>query len=315
MEENWLAGFSLAGKKIYVAGHRGMVGSAVVRRLESENCEILTNDLDLREQAHVRAWFAQNKPDVVVIAAAKVGGIKANADFPADFIYDNLMIEANVIHAAHEARVEKLLFLGSSCIYPKHAAQPMKEDALLSGALEKTNEAYAVAKIAGVKLCQAYRKQYGRDFISAMPCNLYGPGDKFDENTSHVIPALMMKAAEAKHVLTVWGSGEPLREFLYADDLADALLFLLKNYSGDRQVNIGSGEEISIRALAEKIAAIAGFRGKIAFDTAMPDGAPRKLVDSSRLFAAGWKPKTSLDEGLRATYLSYKDQTRHEKAA
>ncbi|MCB1720670.1 MAG: GDP-L-fucose synthase [Rhodospirillales bacterium] len=305
----------MSGKRVWVAGHGGMVGAALVAWLQSENCEIFMvsrEGLDLRDQAATRAWIAHNRPDVIVIAAAKVGGILANSTYPADFLYDNMMIEANIIHAAHEASVEKLLFLGSSCIYPKEAAQPIGEDALLTGALEPTNEAYAVAKIAGVKLCQAYREQYGRDFISAMPCNLYGPGDTFDEQGSHVIPALMMKAHAAKEagadVLEVWGSGAPLREFLYVDDLADALVFLLKNYSGAMPVNIGAGEDMSIRELAEIVSETVGFTGYIAFDSSKPDGTHRKLMDSSRIRNAGWKAKTAFREGLSQTYQWYCEQ-------
>ncbi|MEZ5814200.1 MAG: GDP-L-fucose synthase [Alphaproteobacteria bacterium] len=307
MEDGWLdTPFDLSGKRVWVAGHRGMVGGALCRRLQSEDCEVVTSDFDLREQAAVHGWMGENKPDVVVIAAAKVGGILANDTYPADFLYDNLMIEANIIHAAHEAGVEKLLFLGSSCIYPKEAAQPLLEDALLGGALEPTNEAYAIAKIAGIKLCEAYRKQYGRDFISAMPCNLYGPGDRFDEEGSHVIPALIMKAHGAKErgaeALVVWGSGKPLREFLYVDDLAEALVFMLKRYSGVQHVNIGAGEDISISDLAVMIAGVVGFEGGIVFDTNKPDGMFRKLMDSGRIRKAGWEPKTGLEEGLALSY-------------
>ena len=318
MVDGWLeAPYDLSGKRVWVAGHGGMVGAALVVRLRSEDCEILTvsrEGLDLRDQAATRAWIVQNKPDVVIIAAAKVGGILANSTYPADFLYDNMMIEANIIHAAHEAGVEKLLFLGSSCIYPKEAAQPIGEDALLTGALEPTNEAYAVAKIAGIKLCQAYREQYGRDFISAMPCNLYGPGDTFDEQGSHVIPALMMKAHAAKEIgadiFEVWGSGTPLREFLYVDDLADGLVFLLKNYSGTMPVNIGVGEDISIRELAVIISETVGFTVRIAFDSSKPDGAHRKLMDSSCIRNAGWTPKTTFQEGLSRTYQWYCEENK-----
>lgn len=258
--------FDLAGKRIFVAGHRGMVGSAVVRRLQTEDCEILTAGrevLDLRDQAATKAFFDRNRPEVVVLAAAKVGGILANDTYPADFLYDNLVIETNVIGAAFQAGVRKLLFLGSSCIYPKFAPQPIPEDALLTGALEPTNEWYALAKIAGIKLCDAYRKQYGADFISAMPSNLYGPGDNFDLRTSHVLPALMRKAHEAKlagaRSLEVWGTGTPRREFLYVDDLADALVFLLKHYSEPGHINVGTGEDVTIRELAELICRTVGF--------------------------------------------------------
>lgn len=314
--------FSLRNKKIWVAGHNGMVGSAVARRLQSEECEVLATpraDLDLRSQADVESWFGANSPDAVILAAARVGGIKANCDEPASFLYDNLMIEANVIHAAYGHGVKKLLFLGSSCIYPKLASQPIREEALLTGALETTNEFYAVAKIAGIKMCGSYRKQYGCDFISAMPCNLYGPGDTYDQSRSHVIPALIMKmhAAKIKNLpsIVLWGTGVPLREFLYVDDLADALVFLLKNYGGEGHVNVGSGHEISIMALAGEIAGIVGYGGKIMFDAAMPDGAPRKLMDSARLAGMGWKPHTGLREGLRAAYADYlKKADRHAAA-
>ncbi|SNS27853.1 GDP-L-fucose synthase [Sphingopyxis indica] len=304
----------LQGKKVFVAGHRGMVGSAVVRRLTSESCEILTaprDRLDLTDPAAVRAWMASHAPDIVVVAAAKVGGILANDSYPADFLYDNLMIEANLIHAAHEIGVEKLLFLGSSCIYPKLAAQPLTEDALLTGPLEATNEWYAIAKIAGIKLCQAYRKQHGRDFISAMPTNLYGPGDNFDLETSHVLPALIRKAHEAKRngddVLTIWGSGTPRREFLHADDCADALVFLLKNYSGYEHVNVGCGDDLSIRELAEMVAQTVGFEGRIVCDTSKPDGTPRKLMSIEKLAAMGWQPSIKLRDGIERTYRAYLD--------
>ncbi len=309
MADGWLdTPYGFAGKKTWVAGARGMVGSAVARKLQRE--DLLGDErFDLRDQGAVREWMQDSKPDVIVLAAAKVGGIKANHEQPAGFLYDNLMIEANVIHAAYEAGVEKLLFLGSSCIYPREAAQPMTEDALLTGPLEPTNEAYAIAKIAGLKLCEAYRKQYGCDFISAMPCNLYGPGDTFDAERSHVIPALMMKAHEAKmkdaDTLDVWGSGKPLREFLYVDDLADALVFLLENYSCEKPVNVGSGAEVSIAALAGMIARIVGFEGDLIFDASQPDGTPRKILDSARIVKAGWKPSTALEEGLRQTYEWY----------
>jgi GDP-L-fucose synthase len=302
--------FDLAGKRIWVAGHRGMVGSAVVRRLAREGAgEILTagrDDADLRRQTDVEAWMKNARPDVVVLAAAKVGGILANDSFPAEFLYDNLMIEANIIHTAAQVGVEKLLFLGSSCIYPKLAPQPITEDALLTGPLEPTNEWYAIAKIAGIKLCQAYRKQYGHDFISAMPTNLYGPGDNYDLQTSHVIPALLRKAHEAKHAgaatMTVWGSGTPRREFMHVDDLADALVFLLKGYSGDAHVNVGSGTDVTIADLARLVCDAAGFRGTLVFDASKPDGTPRKLMDGSKLQAMGWQAGISLEQGLAATY-------------
>ncbi len=305
--------FDLAGKRVYVAGHRGMVGSAVVRRLARENCTVLTAtraEADLIDQAAVRAWFAREKPDVVVIAAAKVGGILANDSFPAEFLYENLMIEANVIEAARQHGVAKLLFLGSSCIYPKFADQPIVEDALLTGPLEPTNEWYAVAKIAGIKLCQAYRRQYGCDYISAMPTNLYGPGDNFDLASSHVMPALIRKAHEAKLAgagsITIWGTGTPRREFLHVDDLADACAFLLKTYSDEGHVNVGSGTDIPIRDLAQLVCEIVGFPGEIVCDTSKPDGTPRKLMSGSKIAGLGWQPKIELHEGIGAVYELYK---------
>jgi GDP-L-fucose synthase len=301
--------FDLSGKKVWVAGHRGMVGSAVVRRLSAEHCEILTvgrEELDLTNQRDVGAWLRRSRPEAVFLCAARVGGILANKSEPADFLYENLMIASNIIEAAHSSRVSKLLFLGSSCIYPRLAPQPITEDALLSGALEPTNEWYAVAKIAGLKLCQAYRRQFGADFISAMPSNLYGPGDNFDLHTSHVVPALMRKAHEAKlqgkPELTVWGTGTPRREFLFVDDLADALVFLMKNYSEDEHINVGTGIDVSIRELADLVAATVGFGGKLAFDASKPDGTPRKLLDVSRLSAMGWKARTTIETGLERTY-------------
>jgi len=311
--------FSLQNKRIWVAGHRGMVGSAVVRRLAGEKCEVLTTSLDLRKQADVDEWLNQNKPDAVILAAARVGGIAANSAYPADFLYDNLMIEANVIHGAYRAGVNKLLFLGSSCIYPRDAAQPIVEEALLTGALEGTNEWYALAKIAGIKLCQAYRRQHGCDFIAAMPCNLYGPGDTYDAEKSHVIPALLMKmhavAVNRESSVEIWGTGTPLREFLYVDDLADALIFMLTRYSADSHINIGSGAEISIANLAREIAAVTGYGGAITFNPARPDGAPRKVMDCSRIIAMGWKPQTRLTEGLRQAYAWYLQTLRAADAA
>ena len=296
-------------RRIWVAGHRGMVGSAIMRRLEGEDAEILTvdrRDVDLREQDAVRQWVARAKPDVIILAAAKVGGILANDSYPADFLFDNLVIETNVIQAAHLADVEQLVFLGSSCIYPKFAPQPIKEDALLTGPLEPTNEWYAVAKIAGIKLCQAYRRQYGRRYISIMPCNLYGLNDNFDLSTSHVLPALIRKfhAAKAagKTEVVVWGTGTPMREFLYVDDLADAVVFLMDRYDGSEPINCGAGSDVSIRQLAETVGRVTGFEGKLVFDTSKPDGTPRKLMDSSRLAALGWRPKTGLEEGIREVY-------------
>lgn len=301
--------YDLSGKRIWVAGHRGMVGGAVVRRLAREDCEVITagrDRIDLIDQAAVHRYLAETRPDAIVIAAAKVGGIQANDTQPVDFLYDNLMIEANLIHAAHAADVERVLFLGSSCIYPKFAPQPIPEDALLTGPLEPTNEWYAIAKIAGIKLCQAYRKQYGRDWISAMPTNLYGPGDNYDLNTSHVLPALLRKFHEAKvsgaRQVTVWGTGAPLREFLHCDDLADALVFILKEYSNYDHINVGSGVEVSIRELAETVARVVGYEAALVFDNTKPDGAPRKLMDSSRLAAMGWRGARSLEDGIRDAY-------------
>lgn len=296
---------SLRNKKIWVAGHAGMVGQAVSRELSHHDCTVLTaarTDLDLRDQAAVNDWLKIQKPDAIILAAATVGGIEANRTRPEDFLYENLMMAANVIHGAAEHGVEKLLYLGSSCIYPRDTAQPIVEDSLLTGALEPTNEWYAIAKIAGVKLCQAYRKQKGCDFISAMPCNLYGPGDRFDAMRSHIIPALIMKmdhaANENASGVTLWGTGNPLREFLHVDDLARALVFLLQQYSGDEPVNIGSGEEVSIATLAKVVAKATGYNGAIAFDPAMPDGTPRKVLDSSRMRDLGWEPAIKLDDGL-----------------
>lgn len=308
--------FPLGGKRIWVAGHRGMVGSAVVRRLASEDCEVLTagrDQLDLRRQAEVEAWMDQARPDAVVLAAATVGGILANDTYPADFLYENLMIEANIIHAAHRADVEKLLFLGSSCIYPKEAPQPIQESALLTGPLEPTNEWYAIAKIAGIKLAQAYRRQHGRDFISAMPTNLYGPGDNFDLNTSHVLPALIRKAHEAKIAgadhITIWGSGTPRREFLHADDCADALVFLLQRYSGDEHVNVGSGEDITILDLARLVCEVVGFNGQIRTDPSKPDGTMRKLMSGETLKAMGWEPAVKLPDGIASVYRDFSRAT------
>jgi len=301
--------YALKGKRIWVAGHRGMVGAALVRQLEREECTILTvgrDVLDLRDGGAVRAWLGKNGPQAVILAAAKVGGIFANDTWPADFLYDNLAIENAIIHGAFEAGVEKLLFLGSSCIYPKFAPQPITEDALLTGPLEPTNEWYAIAKIAGIKLCQAYRRQHGRDFISAMPTNLYGPGDNFDLTSSHVIPALMRKAHEAMisgaKSMTIWGSGTPRREFLHVDDCANALIFLLKNYSGDSHVNVGSGTDVTIDELARMVMEAVGFSGTLEHDTSKPDGTPRKLMSNGKLAAVGWSPKISLQDGLRTTY-------------
>ncbi|MBI3675221.1 MAG: GDP-L-fucose synthase [Proteobacteria bacterium] len=301
--------YSLKAKRVWVAGHGGMVGSALVRRLQSENYEVLTvarQTLDLRDQAGTLAWMRKEKPQAVFLAAAKVGGIAANDTLPAEFLFDNLALETNIIDAARQSGVEKLLFLGSSCIYPKHAAQPISEDALLTGALEETNQWYAVAKIAGLKLAQAYRRQFACDFISAMPTNLYGPNDNFDLAASHVMPALIRKAHEAKvqgrNELIVWGTGTPKREFLHVDDCADALVHLMTHYSAEQHVNIGAGEDIAIATLAELIAAIVGFTGRVVFDTTKPDGTPRKLLDSSKLRALGWSPRIGLRDGIVSAY-------------
>jgi len=296
-------------KRVWVAGHRGLVGSALVRRLRHEGVQpqtIGSDRVDLRRQKDTEDWVLANKPHVVFIAAAKVGGIEANEKSPAEFLYDNLMIEANIIEAARLACVEKLVLLGSTCIYPKMAPQPIPENALLTGPLEPTNEWYAIAKIAGLKLVQAYRRQYGCDFITAQPTNLYGPDDNFDLATSHVLPALMRKAHEAKEnhaaAMTVWGSGTPLREFLHVDDLADALVFLAKYYSGEEHINVGSGEEVSIRELAEMIKETVGYGGALKFDASKPDGTPRKLADVSKLNSLGWRSQIALREGLASTY-------------
>lgn len=305
--------YDLEGKRIYVAGHRGMVGSALVRRLKQENpAEILTvgrEEVDLKDQTAVNAWMKQARPDAVFLPAAKVGGILANDTYPADFLYDNLMIAANVIHAAYGARVEKLLFLGSSCIYPKHAHQPITENALLTGPLEPTNEWYAIAKIAGIKLCQAYRKQHGADFISAMPTNLYGPGDNYDLQNSHVIPALIRKADTAKREgaksIEIWGSGTPRREFLHVDDCADALVHVMKFYSDHEHVNVGSGEDLTIEELACLVMKVVGFEGELTKDSSKPDGTQRKLMSFTKLLSLGWKPSISLEEGLQLVYEQY----------
>jgi GDP-L-fucose synthase len=296
--------------KIYVAGHRGMVGSAILRKLQAEGYQNLvyrtSSELDLRNQAQVEAFFSAERPDYVFLAAAKVGGIMANNVYRADFLYENLMIESNIIHQAYVHKVKKLLFLGSSCIYPKLAPQPLQEKHLLSGYLEETNEPYAIAKIAGIKLCENYRRQYGCDFISAMPTNLYGPNDNYDLNNSHVIPALIRKFHEAKKtgapVVEVWGTGTPLREFMHVDDLADASLFVMKNYSEQEFINIGTGEEISISGLAQMVQGTVGVPIRIVFDDSKPDGTPRKLMDSSKLKRLGWVPKISLQTGLAQVY-------------
>jgi len=301
--------FPLEGKRVFVAGHRGMVGSALVRRLKSENCSILTvgrSNVDLRNQAAVFAHLQETRPDATVLAAGRVGGILANDAYPAEFLHDNLAIETNVIQGSFEAGVKRLLFLGSSCIYPKQARQPMREEALLTGPLEPTNEWYAVAKIAGLKLCEAYRRQYGVDYVSAIPCNLYGPGDNFDPQKSHVIPALIRKVqiarATGQRQLRIWGSGRPKREFLHVDDAADALVWLLQRYSEDLHINVGSGEDLAITDLAALIADIAGLDATIVNDPSKPDGTLRKLMDVSRLFATGWRPRYTLREGILHTY-------------
>jgi GDP-L-fucose synthase len=304
-----MAEFTLRGRRVFVAGHRGMVGSACTRRLEREGCAILTaqrDDLDLTRQAAVEAWMEAVRPEVVVVAAAKVGGTLANDTYPADFLYENLLIEANLIHAAHRVGVAKLLFLGSSCIYPREAPQPIAEDPLLTGPLEPTNEWYAIAKIAGIKLCQAYRRQHGCDFISAMPCNLYGPNDYFHPDRSHVIPALLRRFHEAARrgdaEVVCWGTGRPRREFLHVDDLAEACAFLLRHYSAEAHVNVGTGSDISIADLAEAVARVTGFRGRIAWDPSKPDGTMLKRMDTARIAAMGWAPRIPFEHGLAETY-------------
>lgn len=305
-----------SSSKVYVAGHRGMVGSAILRKLQSlQFNNIITRtsaELDLRHQQHVNDFFSKEKPEYVFLAAAKVGGINANNTYRADFIYENLMIEANVIHAAYTNGVTKLLFLGSSCIYPKLAPQPLKEESLLTGPLEFTNEPYAIAKIAGIKLCENYRMQYGCDFISVMPTNLYGPNDNYDLNNSHVLPAIMRKIITAKKndepQVEIWGSGTPRREFLHVDDLAEASLFLMDNYSDAQFLNIGIGEDVTILELAELIKNVAGYKGEIITNTAMPDGTPRKLMDVSRINSLGWKASISLQDGIKKVYEEVKDR-------
>lgn len=296
--------------KIYVAGHRGLVGSAIVRNLEAKGYNNIIkkthSELDLTNQEAVRRFFEEERPEYVFLAAAKVGGINANNIYPADFIYENLQIQNNVIKAAHDFKVTKLLFLGSTCIYPKLAPQPIKEEYLLTGSLEETNEAYAVAKIAGLEMCKFFKRQYGDNFISCMPTNLYGPNDNFDLKNSHVLPALIRKFHEAKESnsdkVEVWGTGTPLREFLYVDDMADACVFLMENYDGEQHVNIGTGEEVSIRELAETIKEVVGFNGELVFNTAMPDGTPRKLTTVEKLNGLGWRHKVSLNQGVKMAY-------------
>lgn len=304
--------------KIYVAGHRGLVGSAILRKLQAEGFENIvlrtSKELDLTRQSEVELFFEKERPEYVFLAAAKVGGILANSTYPAEFIYSNIMIEANFIQSAYLSGTKKLLFLGSSCIYPRNCPQPMKEEYLLSGYLEKTNEPYAVAKIAGIKMCESYNRQFGTNFISVMPTNLYGPGDNFDLQNSHVIPALLRKFHEAKahesKSVEVWGTGSPFREFLHVDDLADACVFLMKKYHGNEIINIGTGIDLTIRELAEMIKDVVGYNGAILWDGAKPDGTPRKLLDISRIAALGWQPRISLRKGLRSTYEWY---VKHDK--
>jgi GDP-L-fucose synthase len=299
-------------ERIWVAGHRGMVGSAVTRMLESQGRKVLKVDrsiLDLRHQPEVEFWIRANQPTSIIFAAAKVGGILANSSYPADFIYDNLTIQTNIIHGAHKAGVDRLVFLGSSCIYPKFAPQPIMESALMTGPLEPTNEWYAIAKISGIMACQAYRRQYGRRYISVMPCNLYGPNDNFDLETSHVIPALLRKFHEAKisgaSEVVVWGTGNPLREFLHVDDLARGVVYCLDHYDEYEHINCGAGYDVSIREIAETISRVVGYEGKILFDTSKPDGTPRKIMDGSRIRSLGWKPEISLEDGLLSLYRWY----------
>jgi GDP-L-fucose synthase len=309
--------FELKGKTVFIAGHRGMVGSALVRRLARENVELLTagrSEVDLRDQAAVFNWFANKRPQVVFLAAAKVGGILANNTLRAEFIYDNLIMATNVIHAAHINGVEKLMFLGSSCIYPKLAPQPLREDSMLTGPLEPTNEPYAIAKIAGIKMVEAYRSQYGSDFINVMPTNLYGPGDNYHPEYSHVVAALIRRFHEAKlsgkSNVVVWGTGTPRREFLFVDDMADACIHLMKSYSGDELVNIGTGEDITIAEFARVVAASVGYSGEISFDPSRPDGTPRKLLDVSRLARLGWRARTLLEDGIRLAYRAYLSESK-----
>lgn len=307
-----MSNFDLAGKRVWVAGHRGMAGAAICRRLAGEGCQLITAaraELDLIRQADVEAWMAATRPDAVFLAAARVGGILANAAQPADFLYENLAIQTNVITAAWRMGVSKLLFLGSSCIYPRLAPQPLKEEFLLTGPLELTNEPYAIAKIAGIKLCQAFRRQYGCDFVSIMPTNLYGPGDRYDAQNGHVVAALIMKIHAAKvansPTVELWGSGTPKREFLFTEDLADACVFVMKNYSGEMFLNVGTGQELTILELAESIARVAGWQGTFTFDRSKPDGTPRKVLDVSRLRALGWTASTGFETGMRVAYNWY----------
>jgi GDP-L-fucose synthase len=308
--------FELKGKRVFVAGHRGMVGGALVRRLASEGVELQTAaraEVDLRDQAQVAGWFSSKRPQAVFLAAAKVGGIVANNTLRAEFIYENLIVAANMIHAAHQNGVEKLLFLGSSCIYPKLAAQPLREDSMLTGPLEITNEPYAIAKIAGIKMVEAYRSQYGSNFISVMPTNLYGPGDNYHPEYSHVVAALIRRFHEAKVAgspdVVVWGTGRPRREFMFVGDLADACVHLMKTYSSDELVNIGTGQDITIAEFARVVAGVVGYTGTISFDPSRPDGTPRKLLDVERLARLGWRARTSLDDGMKLAYQAYLRET------
>ena len=312
--------FELEGKRIYVAGHNGMAGSAIVRRLGLETCKILTverRELDLTQQEATERWFAAVRPEVVVVAAGRVGGIMANNKFPVEFLADNLAIGLNLIRTSYMVRVKKLLFLGSSCVYPKYAKQPITEDQLLTGKLEPTNESYAIAKIAGIKLCEAYFRQHGCDFISVMPTNLYGPGDNYHPENSHVVAALIRRFHEAKvagaPTATVWGTGTPRREFLYVDDFADACVYLLKTYSGAQLINVGVGKDISIEEFADIVADVVGYRGKIMFDPSKPDGTPRKLLDISRLSSFGWTAEVPLREGLKKAYADFLESTVRER--
>jgi len=311
--------FSLEGKRVWVAGHSGLAGSALCRQLASRNLTVLTaarNECDLRDQAAVHAWMERNRPDAVFLAAALVGGIEANRTRPAEFLYDNLLIAANIIHAAAQAGVARLLFLGSSCFYPREAAQPVREDSLLTGPFEPTNEWFAVAKVAGVRLCQAFRRQYGKDFIVAVPANLYGPGDDFDLTTSHVIPAMIRRFDEAKQcgssVVRLWGTGRPIREFLFVDDAASALVHLMEEYSREEIINVAGGQEVSIAELSAMVAGIVGYHGRIEFDPSKPDGMPRKTLDSTLIRATGWRPKVPLAEGIRRTYEWFSRQSAEE---
>jgi GDP-L-fucose synthase len=312
--------FNLIGKRIFVAGHRGMVGSALIRRLAAVDCDVITasrQKLDLLDGTATQGFLAEIRPDVVIVAAAKVGGIHANATYPAEFIFENLGIALNTIHGSYKAGVQKLLFLGSSCIYPKLAHQPMSEDELLAGPLEPTNESYAVAKIAGIKLCQAYRRQYGADFISVMPTNLYGPGDNYHPENSHVVAALIRRFHEAKQShaasVTIWGTGTPRREFLFVDDLADACIFVLEHYSGESHLNVGTGEDTTIAEFARTVSDVIDYHGQFVFDTTRPDGTPRKLLDISKLAALGWRAATPLRTGLAAAYADFQARAASER--